>query len=190
MTSGLTSMTTSLLPLKPNSNKCRDTMLLKTLVIPIINFNQSKVFKIDQGLLKEYSDKNTYTLLSQDSVLSKETTLFKRKIQIIGCSCTVANSVNSSSTSSGNYLVENYKFTFFGQLTLTETCIVNGKNSTKDWTFTNEANISLPLTCSIKSDLINCGSVNVKSSKAKIITLKENRMKILKREHIEEKRQH
>ena len=174
MTSGLTSMATSLLSLKHNSNKCRDTMLLKTLVIPIINFNQSKVFKMDQGLLKEYSDKDTYTLLSQDSVLSKEITLFKRKIQIIGRSCSVANSVNSSSTPSVNYLVENYKFTFSGQLTLTETCSINGKITTQDWTFTNEANISLPLTCSIKSDLINCDSVNIKSSKAKIITLKEN----------------
>ena len=180
MTSGLPSMATSLLSLKPNSNKCRDTMLLKTLVVPIIDFNQSKVFKTDQGLLKEYSDKDTYTLLSQDSVLSKEITLFKRKIQIIGSSCSVANSVNSSSTPSGNYLVENYKFTFSGQLTLTETCFINGKNNTQDWTYTNEANISLPLTCSIKSDLINCGSVNIKSSKAKIITVKENRMKIWK----------
>ena len=171
-------MATSLLSLQPNYNKCKDSMLLKTLVIPIVDFNQSKVFQTDQGLLKEYSDKDTYTLLSQDSILSQNVTLFKRKIQIIGRSCTVANSVNSSSTSSGNYLVENYKFTFFGQLTITETCIIDGKKKDNKWVFTNEANISLPLTCSIQSYLINCGLINIKSSKAKIFNLKENQMKI------------
>ena len=51
-----------------------------------------------------------------------------------------------------------------------------------------ETNISLPLTCSIKSDLINWGSINIKSAKTKTITLKDNRMKIWKREHIEERR--
>ena len=44
LTAGLTLMTTSLLPLKPNSNKCEDAMLLKTLVIPVVRFNSSKTF--------------------------------------------------------------------------------------------------------------------------------------------------
>ena len=102
MTSGLTSVTTSLLSMKPQSNKCRDTMLLKTLTIPIVDYNQSRVFRSENGLLKDYSDKDTYTLMSEDAIISKKITLFKRNIQIIGRTCTVDNSVNSSSTYSGN----------------------------------------------------------------------------------------
>ena len=52
LTAGLTSMTTSLLPLKPNSNKCDDAMLVKTLVILVIRFNSSKTFILRDGLLK------------------------------------------------------------------------------------------------------------------------------------------
>ena len=157
--------------------------------MPIINFNNSRTFTVSEGMLRDDNNNNeTYTLLSKDSILSKTTTLFRRSIQVIGRSCVVSNSINSTSTASGKYLVENYKFTFTGELTITENCIINSKSSSKDWTFINEANISLPLSCSINSSLINCGSVNLHSSKAKMITLKENRMQILKREHTKEKK--
>ena len=39
LTAGLTSLATSLIRLKPNSEKCKDAILLKTLFIPMIEFN-------------------------------------------------------------------------------------------------------------------------------------------------------
>ena len=96
--------------------------------------------------------------------------------------------MNSSSAVSGSYLVENFRFTFVGELTFTETCLVNGSTTTQDWTFEQEANISLPLTCGIESELINCGAVQIQSDKTKIFTLKDHRMRIWKRQHTEEEK--
>ena len=85
LTAGLTSMTTSLMPLKQNSNRCENAILLKTLLVPVIRFNSSRTFSVRDSLLKEASDNGiSHTLLSEDSILSKTTTLFGRKIQIMG----------------------------------------------------------------------------------------------------------
>ena len=108
LTAGLTSLTTSLVPLKPNSEKCEDAILLKTLLIPVIQFNSSTRFTVKDGLLKESSTSDSsHTLLSKDSVISKATDLFGRKIQVIGRSCIVDYTVNSSSFTSGSFLFEN-----------------------------------------------------------------------------------
>ena len=114
LTAGLTLMTTSLLPLKPNSNKCEDAMLLKTLVIPVVRFNSSKTFILRDGLLKEESSSSIcHTLLSEDSILSKTTTLFRRKIQVIGRSCIISNTVTSSSSTLKQLLGRELQFFFW-----------------------------------------------------------------------------
>ena len=170
---------------------CRDTMLLKTLIIPIINFNNSIDYRIKDGQLKEVNNENrTYTLLSKDSILSTITTLFGRSIQVVGRSCVIATNVSSSSTPTNNFLVEQYSFRFQGELIMTENCPVNGKIISVDWKFYNTANFTLPLSCSLNSSLINCGSVNLYSAGSRKITLKETRMQIIKRTNIEQKRQH
>ena len=80
LTAGLTSLTTSLVPLKPNSERCEDAILLKTLLVPVIQFNSSARFTIKDGLLKESSTNgSSHTLLSNYSVISKTTDLFGRK---------------------------------------------------------------------------------------------------------------
>ena len=67
LTAGLTSLTTSLVRLKPNSEKCKDAILLKTLLIPKIEFNSSTSLAVKDDLLKEkYSSSNTHMLLSKD----------------------------------------------------------------------------------------------------------------------------
>ena len=114
--------------------------------------------------------------------MSKTITLFGQKIQIIGRSCIVSNTVTSSSSPSGNFLVENYSFSFEGEMIITENCPIDGKMVSVNWNFTSEANITLPLSCSINSTKINCGAVKLYSSQAKRIVLKEQRMQILKKE--------
>ena len=125
-------------------------------------------------------------MLSEDSILSKSTTLFGRRIQIIGRSCGVSNTINSSSTPSGNFLFENYSFTFDGEIEITENCPVNGSMISENWTFKSVANITLPLSCSINSSWINCWAVKLHSSQAKKIKLKEQRMQIIMKENIEQ----
>ena len=133
-----------------------------------------------------YGRSGVYTLLSEDSIISKMTTLFNCNIQIIGRSCEVSDSVNSSSTASGNYLFENYHFTFQGELEITETCPYKDKMISRNWTFLSSAEIILPITCSIKSSLINCGAVQLHSKQTKEITLEHHKMKIIRRENTDE----
>ena len=98
----------------------------------------------------------------------------------------MSNTVTSSSTPSGNFLVENYSFSFEGEIMITENCPINGKMILVNWNFTSTANITLPLSCSINSTKINCGAVKLHSSQAKRIILKEQRMQILRKGNIEQ----
>ena len=71
-------------------------------------------------------------------------------------------------------------------MTITENCPDEDKEILVNWNFTSEANITLPLSCSINSTKINRGAVRLHSSEAKTIVLKEKRMQILRRTHTEE----
>ena len=134
-------MTTSLIPLKQNSNKCKNAILSKTLLVPVIVFNTSTTFSVSDGLLQKTSENGvSHTLLSEDSILSKTTTLFGRRIQIIGRTCEVSNTIPS-----GNFLIKNYSFSFHGEIEITENCPINGSMISVNWTFKSQANITLPL---------------------------------------------
>ena len=187
LTAGVTSLTTTLIPLVEGSVKCKNTMITKTLLIPIIKPKSTLTFSTKNGQLRQdHNQTNVYTLVSKDAVISKATTLFGRHIQIIGRTCEVSNTVNSSSTSSGNYLYENYSFVFQGELTLTETCPHKDGTISEDWTFNSTADIILPLTCSINSSRINCGAVALHPSETKQIILEHHWMTIIRRENNDE----
>ena len=126
-----------------SSNKCKNAIVSKTMMIPVIIFNSSTTFEIKNGQLqKRYTNASSYTLLSEDSIISQSTKLFGQRTQAIGRSCTI-------STTSGNFLYEKYHFTFEGQIVLTETCPQNGSTIEENLTFDFVADIILPLTCSI-----------------------------------------
>ena len=102
----------------------------------------SQSFSIKDGQLqKRYTNASSYTLLSEDSIISQSTKLFGQKTQVIGRSCIVSKSINGSSTPSGNFLFENYHFTFEGQIEITENCPHNGSMVSENWTFTSIADI-------------------------------------------------
>ena len=82
--------------------------------------------------------------MSKDSVISKTTDLFGRKIQVVGRTCIVDDTVNSSAITSGNILFEQYYFQFNGEMTITENCPKEDKVISVNWNFTSEANITLP----------------------------------------------
>ena len=94
-------------------------------------------------------------------------------------------SVNSSSSERGNFLFENYKFSFEGQITITETCPQNGSLISKHWKFNSTATIVLPLICSLNSTKINCGSVSLQSSQTERITLEHHHMQVIEKQTFE-----
>ena len=141
----------------------------------------------DGKLQYKYRNDSTYILLSQDAILSQSTKMFNQDIHVTGRTCRFDKSINSSSSSTGNALFENFHFKFEGNITITETCPLNGSTISFQWTFSSTADIRLPLVCSIKSPKINCSSVSLRTSQTKEIHLEHHRMHIIKENFEEQK---
>ena len=123
LTVGISTVSTNMVSLKKGSNRCKDSILTKTLMVSIIDPKTKAKYSVKNGQLRtKYDCSGFYTLLSQDSIISKRTTLFNENVQVTGRSCGVSDSVNSSSTPTGNFLFENYHFMFQGKLKVTEAC--------------------------------------------------------------------
>ena len=126
-------------------------------------------------------------MLSQDSIISKTSKLVGREIQIVGRTCEVAKEVSSESYPTNNLLFEHLAFSFNRTIEVRETCHTREGNTTKSWSFSNTMNITLPLSCSIQSELINCGSVQIQSEKNRTIQLDHHRMVVITRDNEMEK---
>ena len=143
--------------------------------------------KVNKGLLQQsYKNDFTYTLLSQDSIFSKATKMFGQQTHVIGRTYEVDKTVNSSSVSTGNFLLENYEFNFDGEITVSENCPHNGSIISQNWTFNNTAKILLPLVCSLNSTKINCNSVALHSRQTEEIHLEQHHIQVIAQEKFEE----
>ena len=171
-----------------SSRRCDSTVLVKTLVTPIIDYrSRTSVTLKDGKLIRKYGKQSSYILLSQEALVSKKTRMFNQEVQIVGRICTVDNSINASSSPSDDALFEIFTLNFNGTLTITENCPINKTIITEQWTFTKMAKIRLPLVCSISSELFNCSSIKFKSSKLKEIHFSNHRLSI-KEQHFEEEK--
>ena len=180
LTSGVTTLTTSLIPMTPGSMDCKDIMMTKTLLVPVIKARSTLM--MSNGTITPKDNKNsTYTLFSEDTVISQATNLFGRQIVVIGRKCTVDSSIQAKSTPTGNYLFDQFEFFFSGQVNITETCLSEDGLITEQWSFNETAHIRLPISCSLQSQLISCGSVPLHHSEAKQIKLANHRMSVILR---------
>ena len=126
----LTSMVTTVVPISNSSHKCKDRLLLKRMLVPLVNHKScTEVTLINGRLYPKYGNMSTYILLSQDAVLSKSTKMFGQDIHVIGRTCRIHNSVNATSSQSADALFEDFNFQFEGNMTLTESCPMNGTRS-------------------------------------------------------------
>ena len=184
LSADLTSMVTTVVPITNSSQKCEDKLLVKTMLVPLVNHRSCME---DGRLHQKYGNRSTYILLSQDAVLSKKTKMFGQDIHVIGRICRIHSSVNATSSPSADALFEDFSFKFEGNLTLTETCPMNGTKTSFNWTFVSQAKLKLPIVCSLSSDKINCDSVRLQSSQTKEIHLSHYRMQIVEQKMEEEK---
>ena len=188
LSADLTSMVTEVVPISNSSHKCEDKVLVKTMLVPLINYrSRMEVTMVDGKLIQKYGNRSTYILLSQDAVLSKKTKMFGQDIYVIGRVCKIHNSVNATSSPSTDALFEEFSFQFEGNLTLTETCPMNGTKTSFNSTFVSQAKLRLPMVCSLSSNKINCDSIKLQSSQTKEIHLSHYRMEIVEQKLEEEK---
>ena len=73
-------------------------------------------------MVPKHGNNTHYYIISEDSILSKETQFFGRASHIIGRMCTAATTVNASSIPSPEVLMEVFKLEFTGRIKLNETC--------------------------------------------------------------------
>ena len=158
------------------------------MLVPLVNHRSRMEVTMEDGRLhQKYGNMSTYILLSQDAVFSKKTKMFGQDMHVIGRICRIHSSVNATSSSSADALFEDFSFQFEGNLTLTETCPLNGTKTSFNWTFVSQAKLKLPIVCSLRSDKINCDSVRLQSSQTKEIHPSHYRMQIVEQKMEEEK---
>ena len=106
------------------SKKCDDTLLIKTMVTPIINHrSRLEVSMVNGRMVRKYGNQSNYILLSQDAVISKKTKMFGQDIHVVGRVCTVDNSINATSSTSNDALFEEFTLNFAGNITVTKLSI-------------------------------------------------------------------
>ena len=113
--------------------------------------------------------------------------MFGESIQVTGRSCEVSNEVETRVEPSGDFLSDILSFKFNGTITLTETCRTSNGVVTSDWVFKNEAYIELPISCSISSDEIKCGSLKLTSNKVTTVEVGPIRMKKITKQNVGER---
>ena len=184
----ITSMVTSAISVSGSSRKCKDMVLMKTLLTPILDHrSHMEMSLVDGKFIPKYGNHSFYIIMSQSSIMSKNSRMFGQDINVVGRMCKIHNSVNASSIPSDDALFEVFDFKFEGKLTLSEVCHINGTISTENRTIFSYAKIKLPLVCAIRSEKVNCDLIKIHSNKAEEILISQYRMEIIE-EHFEEKK--
>ena len=139
-------------------------------------------YTMEDGKVVRVNNKpGSYNIIPTESIFSQTTTIFREKIQVTGRSCEVSNSVETKVEATGDFLSDIFRFTFNATIQLTVTFMPSNGVVTNNWKFTDVAHIELPISCSIKSSLINCGALKLTSSKVVTVEVEPIRMRTIKR---------
>merc|ERR1712030_27053 len=126
----ITSTYTSAIQISGSSRKCKDMVLMKTILTPIIDHrSRLEMVSIDGKFIPRYGNHSFYIVMSQSNLLSKNQRMFGQDINVVGRLCRIHTSVNASSIPSNDQLSEVFEFRFNGSLKLSETCHLNGNAS-------------------------------------------------------------
>lgn len=124
-------------------------------------------------MIPKHGNSSHYYVISEDSILSKETQSFERASQVVGRMCTVSNTVNASSIPSPDVLMEVFKLEFSGSIKLNETCPGNGSSSSIIHEISSPATLTLPILCLIRWNEFSCGAITLWSGDTKSVHTRE-----------------
>ena len=179
----LSTLVTTLAPLKDSSTKCQDQILTKTLLVPIIDLEGRVEITLKNGrMYPRYGNGSEYYIISKDAVMSKETQFLGKKSHIIGWMCTVDSSVNAPSTPSPDALFEVFSLQFNGSMILNEMCPHNGSITLR---ISSPATIKLPVVCSVQSEKFSCGAVTLRSAETKEVHVTHHRIIVHQEDNVE-----
>ena len=126
-TIGMSILVSKLTPINKDSRSCRNSVMAKTLVAPLVDMPTKTTYQIAENghLINNNGRSGTYIVLSADAMLGKKTNLFGEEIHVVGRTCEVDNSVRTSTSSTGNFLREKFDMECPGNLSITETCFIS-----------------------------------------------------------------
>ena len=153
---------------------------MKTLVIPVLDnlyITEYETSDTSGKLVKVNSRPGFYNVIPAEAILSQETTLFNENIQVTGRSCEISEEVETEVEKTGDFLTDRFRFYFNGTIVIKETCMTNKGTVSTDWTFTEEAHIELPISCSLESKEIKCSALSLTTNKAVVVEVGPQRMK-------------
>ena len=176
----LTTLVTTLSPISNSSASCRNQILTKTLLIPVIDHHKRTEIEIKGGRMFPRNlpllHKNPhYFIIPKESVMSRETDLFGRASHIVGRVCTASSSINASSITSTEAVSETFLLEFQGTIQLNETCAGRNGSTTTTHTIHSPATVTVPVLCSIVSEEFSCGAVQIRSGDTKLVHTSHHR---------------
>ena len=111
-------MVTTVVPINNSFHICKDRLLMKTMLVPLIDHRSLTEGTMRDGkLFPRYGNGSHYILISRDAVLSKETRMFGQDIHMVGRMCKIHSSVNATSSPTQDALFEEFNFQFEGNIT-------------------------------------------------------------------------
>ena len=192
LSADLSTLVTTLSPISNTSAMCRNQILTKTLVIPVVDHLRRTEIEIKGNRMiprntPMLQEDPQYFIIQKDSVMSAETDLFGKGSHVVGRICTASSSINASAATSTEAISESFRLEFSGKLILNETC--EGKNGTTSTLLNVEspAIVTVPIFCAIASDRFSCGAVRVRSGDTKLVHTSHHRTVITQDNLVEEK---
>ena len=174
LSADLTTLVTTLSPISNRSASCRNQILTKTLLIPVIDHHKRTEIEIKGGrmiprnLPLAHEDPH-YFIIPKKSVISRETDLFGRASHVVGRVCVVSSSINASSITSTDAISETFLLEFQGTIQLNETCAGQNGSVSNTHTVYSPARITVPVLCSVSSQEFSCGAVQIRSGDTKLV---------------------
>ncbi len=192
LSADLSTLVTTLSPINNSSAMCRNQVLTKTLLVPVVDHHRRTEIEIKGNRMVPRNtpmmQKNPhYFIIPENSVMSRETDLFGRGAHVVGRVCTASSSINASATTSTEAISESFRLEFQGTLVINETCGGRNGNGSTILRVESPAIVTVPIFCAITSDRFSCGAVRIRSGDTKLVHKSHHRTVITQDNLVEEK---
>ena len=101
--------------MKKKIQMIKKTLKMKKILSKVIDSLSVMEYETQDGKLVRVNNKpGFYNIIPTEAILSKKTTIFGERIQVMGRSCEISNSVETKVEATGDFLSDVLLFTFNG----------------------------------------------------------------------------
>ena len=156
---------TILIPTDTKSTHCATRLIATTLSVPIAN-QKSKisVIKENNKLYQKNGTKEKYLLLPHGSTLSKQNLNSNTETYLTTRLCWVDQSISANSSQSEDPLIQTITVISPHNISISERCLIANSWNERKWTLAPYTKFTLPITCQLSSEVMNCSSVKIKTN--------------------------